>query len=274
MKYALLLTLFMSSAWAKPQVLISYFDAFSGSLFNNSEKVARVLEQKLNSPESPFTVKLCGLNTVFDKAYAQSDECLKALPERPLMMLALGEFGCDELKVETMMRNMDSNTIADNDGLRRSGTEIIHGAQKFLGLRYPLPQMYCALSRGERSSLNLSNNAGSFVCNNTAYQMSLFHPEIQYGFIHVPASNCSELNQKNEKIIPMLEKMIKKGASYLLATESDEGLPHSSNEERLATSKDELKVLRRAYEDKDDCLREYLKRAKGFDEKRSLFGKN
>lgn len=274
MKYALLLTFFISSAWAKPLVLISYFDAFSGSPFNNSEKVAKILELKLNHPDSAFTVKLCGLNTVFDKAYAQSDECLKALPESPVMVLALGEFGCDGLKVETIMRNVDDNTVADNEGQRRSSTAIVYGAQKFLGLRYPLPQMYCALSRGERSSLNLSNDAGSFVCNNTAYQMSLHHPEIQYGFFHVPASTCSGLNQRNEKIIPMLEKMILKGASYLLATDADEGLPHSSNDERLATSKEELKVLRRAYEDKDDCLREYLKRAKGFDERRGLFGQN
>lgn len=258
MKYLIFLSLFVTTAWAKPLVLISYFDAFNRAPFNNSERIAKALEQKLNAENLPVRVKLCALNTIFDKAYAQTEQCLKALPETPVMVLALGESTC-ELKIEAMMRNLDRNTGPDNAGNVRTNTVIVPEAPSVIGLRYPLAQMYCALSSSERRSLTVSNNAGSFVCNNTAFQMTHYYPDIQYGFIHVPTNKCSNLAQKTKMAITSLEKMIIQGVAYLAENE-DSG--------RLPTKKSELKILRR--EEQDPCLNEYYKNLKGHDEKRTI----
>lgn len=261
MKFLILLTLSISTAWAKPIVMISYYDAFNGAPFNSSERVAKNLALRLNTPEAAFEVKLCALNTVFDRAFAQSEDCLKNLPEAPVMFLGLGESTCD-LKIETMMRNVDRTFGPDNAGNNRKKTTIVPSAPNVIGLRYPLPQMYCALNPAEKLKVVLSNDAGSFVCNNTAFQMTHFHPEIQYGFIHVPSNNCPNLAPKTEIAITLLEKMIKQGVSFLQSPDENEGLPHSSNDLRLATRKDELKRLRRIYDKRDACLEGYLKLVK------------
>jgi pyrrolidone-carboxylate peptidase len=261
MKAVILLLLTLSSAWAKPIVMISYYDAFNRAPFNSSEKVAKALALRLNTSETSFEIRLCALNTIFDRAYAQSEDCLKNLPESPLLFLGLGESTCD-LKIETMMRNNDRTFGPDNAGNNRRNTPVVAGAPGLLGLRYPLPQMFCALNSAEKNSLVLSNNAGSFVCNNTAYQMTNFHPEIQYGFIHVPANNCANLAAKMESSIEILSKMIKQAVIYLEGDEVIEGLPHQSNDIRLSTKKDDLRKLKRFYDKKNECLSDYLNRIK------------
>ncbi len=272
MKLLIFLSLFVTPlAWSKPVVLISYYDAFGRSSFNNSENIAKALALRMNTETSEVEIKLCALNTIFDKAYAQTEECLKAFTERPAMVIGLGESTC-QLKIETMMRNNDKTQGPDNGGNERRNTRIIHGAPDILGMRYPLPQMYCALTLNERNDIDLSNNAGSFVCNNTAFQMSYHFPDIQYGFIHVPANNCANLAKKSEAATVSLEKMIIKGVSYLASTEGNEGLPHSSNELRLPTRKNELRNLLQQYSNKNDCLNEYLRKSKADDESRRSFG--
>lgn len=259
MKYLLLLALFATQAWSKPLVLVSYFDAFGTAKANNSERVALEIAKRLNTESSAVEIKLCALKTIFDVSYAQIDECLKALPAKPVLVIGLGEATC-QLKVETMMRNLDKTRAPDNAGNERSNTPIIHGAEKYLGMRYPLAQMYCSLSERERADINVSNDAGSFVCNNTAFQMSYYHPELQYGFIHVPANNCQDLNRKTLAAVTYLEKMILSGVKNLTNDIEFEGLPHSSNEIRLPTQKDELRSLRRNYSSKNKCIYDFLKK--------------
>lgn len=259
MKLLIFLALFSFTALAKPLVVVSYFDAFNRAPFNNSERIARSLEQRLNSESSPIQLKLCALNTIFDQAYAQTENCLKSLEQTPVLVIGLGESTC-ELKLEAMMRNKDKTLAPDNAGTHRNNRPIIPEAPEVLGLRYPLPQMYCALSSSERDNLTVSNNAGSFVCNNTAFQMTHYYGEIQYGFIHVPANNCANLGRRTENAIISLEKMILKGVTYLLNNEAPSRLP---------TRKDELKKLRR--ETEDECLKEYYQKLKGADERRTIF---
>ena len=268
MKILIFLGFMAFNAWSKPLVMISYFDPFNGSQFNNSERIAIELAATFKSEDSPLEVKLCALNTIFDKAYAQLEDCLKSLSVQPVMVISLGEATC-ELKIETMMRNNDKTHGPDNAGNERSNTTIIPGAPEALGMHYPLPQMFCGLTKEERKNLEISNSAGSFVCNNTGYQMSYYYPQLTYGFIHVPASNCSHLIKRSELALAQLKTMIPKGVTYLLDTKFDESLPHASNEIRLPVKRDELRQLRDKYQD-NECLSEYLKRSRSENSK-SLF---
>ncbi|HXH73932.1 MAG TPA: hypothetical protein VNJ08_03140 [Bacteriovoracaceae bacterium] len=262
-KLILLLLLTTTSLWAKPVVLVSYYDPFANAPFNNSETVAKALQGKISDS---VTIKLCRLNTVFDKAYAQIEDCIKALKERPVMVIGLGEAFCG-VKVEIAARNYDKTKGPDNEGNERNG-EIIRNAPANISMRYPLPQMYCSLTPDDRSELQVSNSAGSFVCNNTAYQLNHYHPDLQFGFIHVPSHNCRDLGKKNEYAVRVLTTMISKGVEYL-STQFlvSPNTPHTSNELRMPILKNEIYGMRNAYKRSDKCMNEFFKKTVGVDER-------
>lgn len=251
MKTGLLLIFFSFSAWSRPLVLVGHFDAFGKAPFNNSEKIAkRLLEKLKDHPE--FELKLCGLNTIFVKSSYQLEDCLKAQTRTPKLVLGLGEANCN-FKIETMARNLDNTVGPDNDGIERHNTVILPEADEVIGLNYPLAKMYCSLSDKERKDLQVSNHAGSFVCNNLAFQFAHLYPDLTFGFIHVPSHHCRNLERKDVVTLDNLEKMI---TAAVKTTEF----------KRLSTTKSELKKLRETYKD-NQCLSEFYKRTKGIDEK-------
>ena len=251
MKMILFFFLFSISAWTKPIVLISYFDAFDNAPFNNSGVVAQGLFKRFaNHPD--LELRICPLQTVFDKSFYELQNCINELPKAPKLVLGLGEYGC-KLKVETIIRNRDHTEGPDNDGIERENSPILQNGPREIGLNYPLPGMYCALQQDERKLIEVSNNAGSFVCNNVAYQFTNTFHEIPFGFIHVISHHCSELVPKTHEALDILSKMILKAST-------------SERAERLKTKKQELQELRKKYST-DQCLKEFYQRTKGIDEK-------
>lgn len=251
MKLAFAFLMYSAAAMAKPVVLVGYFDPFGRSSFNNSERVAmRLMESLKDHPE--FEVKLCSLKTVFDKSFYQMEDCLKALPVPPKLVLGLGESNCN-LKIETMARNLDKTKGPDNEGIERNNTIIIPDGPKELGFNYPLGAMYCSVSSEDRKDIEVSNNAGSFVCNNLAYQFAHQYPETEFGFIHVPDHDCRNLEAKTTVAVKNLAQMIPAAVKSQVAV-------------RLLTKKKELEQLRATVKN-DKCLSEFYKRTKGADEK-------
>jgi pyrrolidone-carboxylate peptidase len=252
MKLVLFFLLFSVNTWARPIVLLSYFDAFDKAPFNSSDIVAHKLLEKIkNHPD--FELKLCGLNTVFDKSFYQLEDCLKALPEAPKFVLGLGESNCN-FKMEMVGRNFDKTIRPDNDGQEKFGTPINSNGPKEIGFKMPLAQMFCALPEKNRGAIEVSNNAGSFVCNNLAYQFAEKYTDVVFSFIHVPANNCKNLNVKTEASIENLEAIIKATVKI-------------SHVRRIPTKEKELEELRQATKG-DSCANEFYRRAKGTDKKR------
>ncbi len=251
MKLLLFLLFTTLTAWAKPIVLISYFDAFNNAPFNNSEKVSLALVEKFNDhPE--LDLKICRLVTVFDKSFFELQNCMNELTESPKLVIGLGETGC-KLKVETMARNLDHSQGPDNEGVERRNSPIELKGPSEIGFNYPLATMYCGLNHSEQKLLEISNNAGSFVCNNLAYQFLYTFEEIPFGFIHVPSHTCRDLDVKTNQSVEILTKMILKA---LL----------SQNDGRLKTRKVDLQTLRRNSSG-DECRSDFYRRTKGIDEK-------
>lgn len=236
-------------------VLLSYYDPFDGAKFNNSERVAAKIRTLIG--QANYEIMPCRLQTVFDKAYKQIEECLKSMVEPPILIIGLGEGGCN-VKVEMMARNKDKTFGPDNEGQERNNSSIISEASPQLGFNYPLPQMYCGLPQDIRSRIDVSNNAGSFVCNNTAFQLTYHYPEIPSGFIHVPINTCWGLDKKTEMAATTIEKMISSAVNYLL---SDAAVIT-----RFPVKKKELDLLQDNYSKKDKCLSELFKRSRGVDE--------
>ncbi len=253
----LLLTLLMSSfAWGKPTVLVSYFDPFGKAPANNSGTVAALILAKMKSTNLPFEIKLCEVETKFDVSFNQLKDCVNALPERPVLVISLGETGC-EMKAELMGRNLDRTKGPDNSGVERRNTPIISGAPFAVGFNYPLPEMYCALSTDDRKELAISNNAGSFVCNNLSFQTTLLEDDLNFGFIHVPSHFCRDVKSKNDKIASNLLKMIGYGVEVSLSINA---------RPRLPVTKAELEILRSENQN-DECKKSFYKQARAWDEK-------
>jgi pyrrolidone-carboxylate peptidase len=251
MKLAIFIFLFSTSLWARPIILLGYFDPFGKAPFNNSERVANLLYEKVkNNPH--YDLRLCKLETVFDKSFYELEDCLKALPEAPKLVLGLGESNCN-FKTETMGRNNDRTFGPDNDGVSRSNTRILQNGPNEIGLNYPLEEMYCSLPAKDRGLVEVSNNAGSFVCNNLAYQFAEKYQDEVFGFIHVPTHNCKNLDVKTEFSVRSLETMLKTAA--LSNTEV----------KKLSTKKREIEILRAVKT--DTCSKEFYNRTKGIDEK-------
>ena len=262
MKLALLTFLFVTNLWAKSTVLISYFDPFDQAPVNNSEQVALSLKKTLDN--ETLEIKLCPLKTVFEKGYAGLEDCLKNLPEKPTMVIGLGESKCD-LKLELISKNFNKSIRPDNEGQMRRG-KIIPEAPTFIAMRYPLPQMYCSLESEEREKLTLSYDAGSFVCNNTSFLMTHYYPDLFYGFIHVPSQHCRNLEIKNKKTVSSLATMIIAAVHFLNKEfQVPPRTPHSSNEKRLPLTKKEIIELRFSFKKEDPCLLEFFKRIQGVD---------
>lgn len=255
MKLILFSFLFSAFAWAKPTVLVSYFDPFGRAKVNNSETVAKLLLEKTKGMDLPFTLRTCELQTKFDVSVEELRDCIATLPEEPLMVLSLGETGC-ELKIELMGRNLDRTRGADNAGVERRNTPIVPGGVPAIGFTYPLADMYCALPDTSRKSVIISNFAGTFVCNNLAYQMGL-EKNLNFGFVHVPDHSCRNLDTKNGKIVDSLLTMINRGVEVSL---------ERSALRRLPVLKTELEAARREFSG-DSCLTEFYKAARPFDEK-------
>jgi pyrrolidone-carboxylate peptidase len=242
-------------AWAKPTILVSYFDPFAHAPENNSRVVGKMLEARVKKMDLFFDLKTCEVQTKFDVSFEELKDCVNSLPEKPVMVLALGETGCD-LKIELMGRNLDRTKGPDNAGVERRNTPIVPGGSPAIGLTYPLPEMYCALTPEVRSQLVLSNNAGSFVCNNLAYQIAYHEKDLNFGFMHVPSHSCRNVSAKNEKIVSALITMINRGMEVSL---------ENPDRPRLPVTKGELEILRK--KTKDSCLSSFYKAARAWDEK-------
>jgi hypothetical protein len=124
--------------------------------------------------------------------------------------------------------------------------------------------MYCALAPEERREIIISNDAGSFVCNNLIFKMNYYHPHHQFGFIHVPAHNCDNLEQKNKTTVEKLEKMLIKIVDASTRPSYAINLPHWENQFRLPVEKHEIKVIREQ-SPKGSCLREFTSKLKSPD---------
>lgn len=211
LKKFLLLTLITQSLWAKPLVIIAHFDPFGRSSTNNSTTVAHEISKILQN-DSDVEVALCLLPTTFEKAFPKLEECIRSQSKTPSLVLGLGEAACD-LKIETLTRNRDHSFSPDNAGTNRKNQKIIPTGEDYLGLSMTTEQMYCHLTNKEQKLVEISSDAGSFVCNNIIYQFSYTYPDDNFAFIHLPTSQCRGVESKNQKNIPVIIKMLKAGAN-------------------------------------------------------------
>jgi pyroglutamyl-peptidase len=170
----------------KPKlVLVTAFDPFGGEGVNASQ---RVLEALPDRPEGLVLAKLL-LPTTF--AGAPELAICRAQELRPSAILCLGQAaGRTAVTPERAALNIMDARIPDNAGAQPVDVPIDPAGPAAYFSTLPLRRMVEAV-RGTGTPAQLSNTAGTFVCNCLMYRMlryvSGLPEKVPCGFVHVPA---------------------------------------------------------------------------------------
>lgn len=239
----LLLTTIASFAQAKEIVLLSGFDPFGNLPVNNSWVIAEKVKAQIENENPNIEVVTCLLPTSYQRAVPALETCLAALPEKPTLVLSLGAGPCS-VKWETRAHNRDHDHGPDNDRVSRRRKPIILGATSEIGLRWNVADLYCSLDADQKRLTTISTSPDNFVCNHTAFRFGYAHPELMYGFVHVPNVSCEKNSPGiTERSARLVAHMIKKQLQVILAPRSRMDMPSAFNSTRLPVSKTEVRNL-------------------------------
>ena len=158
------------------QILITAFEPFGGNKRNASAEVLRLLPDEIGGAAA---VKVL-LPVVFGKAAE------KALQQDADAVFLLGEAGGrTEVTPERIAKNVRNARIPDNAGNQPENEEILPGSpaeyRTGISVEHIVKQM-----RKERISVTVSEDAGTYVCNDTFYLVGI-QSRVPVIFIHCPA---------------------------------------------------------------------------------------
>ncbi len=170
-----------------PTVLVTGFDPFDRADINPSWLAAGALHGRQIARHRVVAARL---PTAFGSS-AQQLASLVAL-HRPALVLCLGlAAGRTGLSLERVAINVDDARIPDNSGAQPIDSPVVPGGPDAYFARLPLKVMLLAI-RGAGIPAELSNSAGTYVCNHVFY--ALMHLlttrrgqlRTRGGFIHLP----------------------------------------------------------------------------------------
>lgn len=170
-----------------PVVLVTGFDPFGGQALNPSWMAVQCLHGRQIAGH-----RLVGaqLPTVFGESLTVLRELLQR--HRPALVLCTGQAGGRAaLSLERVAINVDDARIPDNAGAQPVDTPVVAGGPAAYFTRLPIKAMRLALL-GEGLDAEVSQTAGTFVCNHVFY--GLMHElaqgprgrDVRGGLIHVP----------------------------------------------------------------------------------------
>ena len=156
-------------------VLITAFEPFGGEQINTSAEVLRMLPETI----SGFPVRKQLLPVVFGKAAEL------ALKQPADAVFLLGEAGRREtVTPEVRARNLRNARIPDNEGNQPLDQPVLPGGAEWYRTGVPVERIVERM-RDEGEQIAVSEDAGTYVCNDTFYLVGL-NSVAPVDFIHVP----------------------------------------------------------------------------------------
>ncbi len=166
------------------RALVCGFEAFGGDAVNASLAAIKRLPPRIDAIE----ITTLELPTSFARAPAVLDAAIARVD--PDLVLCVGEAGeRNALSIERVATNLCNARIADNDGALPQGAQSVDGGPAAYFATLPVNAILIAL-REAGLPAEISNSAGSFVCNHVFY--TLMHNAAGHGkprrggFLHVP----------------------------------------------------------------------------------------
>ena len=183
------LTPFPEKRSARPSekvVLVTGFEPFGGDLRTPSWDVC----ERLPGTIGGMRVEMCRVPCEFRRAIEVVAQAIER--HRPALVVALGlAAGRTHIGVERVAINVDDARIADNAGAQPSEEPVAAGGPPAYFSTLPAQAMVAAMRRAGVPA-EVSNSAGTFVCNHLMYGVLHFlaasGKRSRAGFIHVPSS--------------------------------------------------------------------------------------
>ena len=173
------------------RALVTGFEPFAGANVNASYEAVR----RLPFRSGALDITTAQLPTSYARsATAVEREIVRAQPD---IVLCVGEAGeRTALNVERVAINVQDALIADNDGNRPVDVPVVAGGPAAYFATLPVNAILKALHAAGLAA-EISNSAGTFVCNHVFYALMHFgaHNAAKFraGFLHVPALRSEEL---------------------------------------------------------------------------------
>jgi len=165
-------------------ILVTGFEPFGGEPVNPSALVANALHGRVIDG-------VAVVGRVLPCAFGASIDALRtALAEhRPQLVLALGlASGRTGFSFERVAINVDDARIADNAGAQPIDTPVVARAAAARFTTLPIKAMVAALREAGHPA-EVSNSAGTFVCNHVFYGLQhalKTRRSVRSGFMHLP----------------------------------------------------------------------------------------
>ena len=171
------------------KILLSAFEPFGGEGVNASQEALKLIKAREGTELVKITVP-----TVFGLAGTTLLEALRK--EKPDAVICLGQAGGRAaVTPERCAINVRDARIPDNAGHQPKDEPVIAGGPAAFFSTLPIKAM-AAAARKAGFAAEISNSAGTFVCNDLMYTLLYTlereFPAVRGGFIHVPACACSD----------------------------------------------------------------------------------
>jgi pyroglutamyl-peptidase len=165
-------------------ILVTGFEPFGGHGVNPSAQVAEALHGRAIDGVPVVGVVLpCAFGAAIDALR----QALHA--HRPQLVLALGQAGGrSAFSLERVAINIDDAAIPDNAGAQPVDRPVVADAPAARFSTLPIKAMAAALREAGQPA-EVSNSAGTFVCNHLFYGLQHLlarKPEVRSGFMHLP----------------------------------------------------------------------------------------
>lgn len=164
------------------KILLCAFDPFGGEKINPALEAVKIIRY------SGAVIEKCEVPTVFYKSVKVVEEKIEAFhPDAVLMIGQAG--GRDKITPERIAINISDARIADNEGNCPCDEPIALGAPAAYFSTLPIKAIAEAIAASGIPS-EISNSAGTFVCNHLMYGVLNYIEAREYdciaGFIHIP----------------------------------------------------------------------------------------
>ncbi len=166
------------------KILLAAFDPFGGESINPALQAVKQVRKSIEG----YTVVKVEIPTVFHRSMEILKE--KIQETNPDIIIAVGQAGGRaQISVERVGINIDDARIPDNQGNKPIDEKIVAGGAEAYFSNLPIKAMADSIRRGGIPA-EVSNTAGTFVCNHILYGLLHFihteKPGARGGFIHVP----------------------------------------------------------------------------------------
>jgi pyroglutamyl-peptidase len=166
------------------RVLVTGFMPFGGERTNPSWEIVKALPEMI----SGYRIEKLRVPTVFGKAIDVTTKAIDAM--QPEIVLCFGQAGGrTHMSVERVAINIDDARIADNAGNQMIDEKIRADGAAAYFCTVPIKAMVAAMANADVPA-EISNTAGTFVCNHLIYgvlhHIATHQQTVRAGFIHVP----------------------------------------------------------------------------------------